>query len=136
MIHSIPFAIFLDINPSSGCAVYNQAFSRYYQFFYYPILLGIRPISISSCFSFLAFRNVRRLVPRQMSIVCRRLDRELTAMILVRTATFIILVLPYVIHRIYWLQISIFQEESMRYAIDSVILVVIVSLLNLNFGVR
>jgi hypothetical protein len=136
MIHSIPFAIFLDINPSSGCAVYNQAFNRYYQFFYYPILVGILPVSISSFFSFLAFRNVRRLIRREISIVRRRLDRELTAMILVRTVTFIILVLPYTIHHIYWLQISIFQEELMRYAIDSLILIVMVSLLNLNFGVR
>jgi len=136
IIHSILFGIFLDINPSSGCAVYNRAFNRYYQFFYYPILVGLLPVSISSCFSFLAFRNVRRLVRHEISIVRRRLDRELTAMILVRTATFIILVLPYVIHRIYWLQISILQEKLMRYAIDSVILVVIVSLLNLNFGVR
>jgi len=136
LIHIIPFAVFLNINPLSGCAIYNPAFDRYYQFFYYPIFVGILPVSISSIFSFLAFRNVRRLVPRQIHIVRRRLKRQLTAMILIRTTTFIILVLPYIIHRIYWLQIDPSHEELVRSAIDYLIQTVIVSLFNLNFAVR
>jgi len=135
MIHTIPFAVFLNINTTSGCAVSNPAFNQYYQFFYYPILIGILPVSISSLFSFLAFRNVRRLVRRQIPIVRRRLDRQLTAMILIRTVAFIILVLPYVIHRIYWLQINVSQEALLRSAIDYLIMGVIVSVFNLNFAV-
>lgn len=135
MIHVIPFGIFLEIK-FSVCAVYNSAFNQYYQYVYYPILIGVLPISVSSLFSFLAFRSVRRLVRRQIPLVRRRLDRQLTAMILTRTVAFIVLVSPYVIHRIYWLQIDIAHEDPLRAAIDYLILAVIVSIFNINFAVE
>jgi hypothetical protein len=136
VIHSIPFGIFLDINSSSICAISNPTFNLYYQFFYYPFFIGILPISISSFFSFLAFRNVRQVIRRQVPVIRRRLDCQLTAMTLIRTATFIILVLPFTIHRIYWLQIDRRYVEPLRVAIDSLILGIIVSLFNLNFAVE
>ena len=33
IIHTIPFAIFLDINSSSICGISNPSFNQYYQFF-------------------------------------------------------------------------------------------------------
>jgi hypothetical protein len=136
ILHSIPFVIYLDINPLSGCVVSNPILNRYYQFFFYPILLGILPVSISSVFSFLAFRNVRRFVRRQIPFARRRLDRQLTAMILIRTVIFIILVLPFVIHRIYWLQIDLSDEGLILSAIHYLVSGIIISLFNLNFAVR
>ncbi len=135
IIHIIPLGIFLNTNSSSGCILSDPGFNRYYLYFFYPIIIGILPVSISSFFSFLAFRNIRRIVPRQISVFRRRLDRQLTAMILLRTITFIILVFPYVIHRIYWLKINPFHQKSIRYAVNYLILVVVISLFNLNFAV-
>lgn len=135
IIHTIPFGILMNINSSSQCVLSNPGFNRYYLYFFYPIVIGILPISISSLFSFLAFRNVRRTVLRQIFVVRRRFDRQLTAMILIRAITFILLVLPYAIHRIYWLKIDLLHEESIRYTVNYLILVIIISLFNLNFGV-
>jgi hypothetical protein len=134
--HSILFAIFLDVNSSVGCTISNPIFYRYYQFLYYPCFIGIVPISISSLFSFLAFRNVRQLVRHQVPIVRRRLDRQLTAMILIRTVIFVILILPHTIHRLYWLLLDYTDMELNQQATESLILEIIFSLFNLNFAVR
>ncbi|CAM2711850.1 unnamed protein product [Rotaria socialis] len=42
------------------------------------------PIVISALFSLLAYRNVRHIIGRQTPVFRRRLDRQLTAMILLR----------------------------------------------------
>lgn len=136
VMHSIPFGIFFNINSSSKCAVSDPNFDRYYRFVFYPIICGILPISISSLFSVLAFRNVRRLVRHHLPVIRRRLDRQLTAMIFIRTIVFILLVFPYFVHRIYWLEIDLVQDGSLRYAANYLILSIISSLFNLNFAVR
>ena len=135
IIHTIPFGIFMNINSFSQCVLSNPGFNRYYLYFFYPIIIGILPVSIVSFFGFLAFRNVRRVVSRQISVVRRRLDRQLTAMILIRAITFILLVLPYVIYRMYWMKIDHLSKKSIRYAVNYLILVITISLFNLNFGV-
>ncbi|CAF4660510.1 unnamed protein product, partial [Rotaria sp. Silwood2] len=49
----------------------------------------------------LAYRNVRRIVRRQMPIRRRKFDQQLTAMILIRVIFLIITISPYVLERIY-----------------------------------
>jgi hypothetical protein len=134
-LHSIPFGIFYDIDPLLGCDVFNVGMKRYYAFFYYPILHGFLPIFMSSLFSLLAYRNVRRLVRRQIPIGRRRLDRQLTAMILIRVIFFIILLLPYTLYRIYMLNEHP-QTDTFVFAIEQLIYVIVVSLMNLSYCVR
>jgi hypothetical protein len=64
------------------------------------------------------------------------MDQQLTAMILIRVIEFIILVLPYTIHHIYWLNINFYNDESLRSAINQLVLVIIYSFYHLNFGVK
>ncbi|CAF3926165.1 unnamed protein product [Adineta steineri] len=83
MLHTIPFGIFTEIQAS------------------FCVLSGFLPVLIASVFSFLAYNNVRRIVRRQIPIVRRKLDQQLTAMILIRIIVFIVLTVPYDIQRMY-----------------------------------
>jgi hypothetical protein len=135
-LHSIPFAIFYGIWPSIGCAVLNPGMSNYISSFYYPVLSGILPISFASMFSLLAFRNVRRIVRRQVPIVRRRLDQQLTAMILMRVIFFVVLTLPNTVQRIYSYNATITKANPMPYAINAAVSAITGSLFNLNYAVR
>ncbi|CAF1316942.1 unnamed protein product [Rotaria sordida] len=134
ILHAIPFSIFLEIR-TSLCAVFNPIMSQYLSFFYYPILSGLLPIFIASLFSILAYRNVRRIVRRQIPIVRRRLDRQLTAMVLVRVITFVILTLPYAIQRMYTYITKINQSNLFLFAINTLIGGIMGSFFNLNYAI-
>ncbi|CAF3160740.1 unnamed protein product [Rotaria sp. Silwood2] len=101
ILHGIPFFVFSGIQSTNGCFIYNSSFLNYIIYFYYPILSGILPIIISTFFGVLAYRNVRRIVRRHMPIRRRKLDQQLTAMILIRVVFLVIMILPYVLERIY-----------------------------------
>ena len=107
LLHSIPFLIFFGIDLSRGCVIGNARLEVYYSFFYYPLLIGLLPIVVTTTFAFLAFHNVRHLVRRDVALGRRRLDRQLTAMIFTRVLCFVILTLPYVIFRIYALNVKL-----------------------------
>ncbi|CAF2932406.1 unnamed protein product [Rotaria sp. Silwood2] len=134
ILHTIPFCIFIEIR-ASFCSVFNPMMSRYLTYFYYPILSGLLPIFIASLFSILAYRNVRRIVRRQIPIARRRLDRQLTAMVLVRIIAFVILTLPYAIQRMYTYLAKIDQSNLYLFAINSLVGGVISSLFNVNYVV-
>jgi hypothetical protein len=90
----------------------------YYSYVFYPIINGILPIFVSSLFSVLAYRNVRRIVRRQVPVDRRRLDQQLTAMIFVRVIFYVWLQLPFTIYRIYSINSTIVPGQSIAYAIN------------------
>jgi hypothetical protein len=98
--------------------------------------VGFFPILIASLFSLLAFRNVRHLVRRQLSIERRRFDRQITAMILLRVVFFASFMLPYVINRMYSINTTITQANPLPFAIEKLVQAVLFSIYNLNFTVR
>lgn len=136
LLHCIPYAIFYVIVPTSGCINSSLQLIRYYSFFYYPVLHGLFPIFMAGLLSLLAYRNVRHLIRRQIPVVRRRLDRQLTAMIFVRVVLFILLLLPYTIYRIYSLNVTINKADLYPYAIDRLIFAIVTSMANLNYAVR
>jgi len=136
LIHSTVFACFVNIVPSFGCIVSNPIAVRYATFFLYPILAGLLPVAVASLFSLLAFRNVRRIVRRQIPIVRRRFDRQITAMVLVRVTLFVFTALPLSLYRIYVINVAISSENPLAYAIALLVQQVITSIFNLNFMVR
>ncbi len=81
LLRTVAFGIFLEIRPPSGCIITRTAVVNCYSSFYYLILNGLFRIIVSSMFSVFAYRNVRRIVRRQISIDYRRLDQQLTGMI-------------------------------------------------------
>ena len=136
LLYGISFLVFFGIRPSVGCAPIQLSFLRYYQFFHFPVLLGLLPMIIGSIFSVLAYRNVRRIVRRQISHTQRRLDRQLTAMVLARVTFLIIVTLPFVIDRIYSLLTSTSYNNSLRKAIENFIFNTTILIFTLNFSVR
>jgi len=134
ILQSIPFGIFIDIR-ATVCSIFDPNMSNYISYFYYPILTGILSIFTSSLFSILAYRNVRRITRRQIPIVRRRLDRQLTAMVLIRVIIFVILTFPYALQRMNTFILKINQSNSFQYAINSLASVIITTFFYLNYGV-
>lgn len=134
--HSIPYGIFYQINSLGICTMSNVKLTEYYSYFYYPILHGLLPILLASSFSLFAYRNVRRLIRRQMNVERRRLDRQLTAMIFVRVIFFVLFLLPYTIYRIYVLNFTINRANIYPYAIDRLVFAITATLTNFNYTVR
>jgi hypothetical protein len=134
--HSIVFCLFVDIQPPFGCIITNSIFLRYATYFYYPLLGGALPIIIAAFFAILAYRNVRRIIRRQIPIARRRLDQQMTAMILMRVILLVCLVSPYTIYRIFTLNYPISQNDMMKYAIGRLVQVIFMSSLNLNYTVK
>src|SRR5205085_4869252 len=93
------------------------------------------PITISTFSATLAYFNVRRIVRRQVPIVRRRLDRQLTAMVLTKVAFLVVTTLPFVIFRIYTLNRSIDPNDSVRLAIEQLLFTITSSLFFVNSAV-
>jgi hypothetical protein len=109
---------------------------QYATFFFYPILGGLLPVVITSFFALLAFRNVRRLVRRQLPIARRRLDRQMTAMVFIRVIVFVCLAVPYSIYRIYIINFPITRSKPLEYATKVLIQAILFSVVSLNFTVK
>jgi hypothetical protein len=91
---------------------------------------------MASFFAFLAYRNVRRIVRRQIPIVRRRLDQQMTAMVLTRVILLVCLVSPYTIYRIFIINFPISQSDPMKYAIGRLVQAIFFTVLNLNYTVK
>jgi hypothetical protein len=134
ILQSIPIGVFTQIR-ASVCTIFDPKMAQYISYVYYPVLSGILPISISSIFTILAYRNVRRIISRRIPVVRRRLDRQLTAMVLMRVIIFVILTLPYTINRMYTYISHINQSDSVQSAVISLVSVIMSILFNLNYAV-
>ncbi|CAF3382548.1 unnamed protein product [Rotaria sp. Silwood1] len=132
-LHSIPFVIFFEIQSTTGCSIYNVGFSRYYSFVHFCVLSGILPITLSASCAALAYLNVRRIVRHQIPIVRRRLDRQLTAMILTKVAFLVVTTSPFVTLRIYQInRAAIDPNDSVRIAVEQLLLTITSSLFYIN----
>ena len=118
IIHVIPFAIASKFDPIVTCSISNIYMSNYFTYFFYPFLNGLFPIFIASLFSFLAYRNVRRIIRRQIPIDRRRLDQQLTAMVFARVISFILLQLPFIIDRIVIINTGTTPTPTISYVIN------------------
>jgi len=136
LTHSIVFSFWVNIVPSVGCIISNPILVRYATFFFYPVLVGLLPMVIASLFSLLAYRNVRRIVRRQLSIERRRFDRQITAMVLLRAVFSVCFTLPFLIYRIYVINVTVTQANPLKFAIVQLVFAIIVSILNLKYTVR
>lgn len=134
--HSIAFALFFNALPSTGCNISNQIALRYATYFFYPALAGFIPITTSSLFSLFAFRNVRRIIRRQTPIGRRQLDRQMTAMVLLRVIFFFCLIFPYSFYRIYAINYPVSKSQAFAYAVAQLLQAVFLSLVRINSGVK
>ncbi|CAF1469193.1 unnamed protein product [Rotaria sordida] len=133
-LHGTSVLFIFQIHSTYGCNIYNQNFSNYVTYGYYVIFTGVLPITISTFFSVLAYRNVRRIVRRQMIIRRRKLDQQLTAMILVRVGFFVIMTIPYLLQRIYALSAITNDSSVISQAIVQLIGNITLALFYFNYA--
>jgi hypothetical protein len=136
MLHSTISFIFTENNSSMGCTIYNSIIKHYFSFFYYPVLTSLLPIIITVTTSLLAYRNVRRIIRRQMPVIRRRLDHQMTAMTLARVILFVICGVPFICISAYEFNINVDADNYMKLAIVNLISSILYSLLYTNFVVN
>ncbi|CAF0788469.1 unnamed protein product [Adineta ricciae] len=134
ILHGIPVAIFFEIRSSSGCNLYDLGMVNYVAYVYYLFLTGMIPITISTLFAILAYRNVRRIIRRQIPIRRRKLDQQLTAMIMVRVAFLVVTTLPYVLQRIYSYVVYISKEDAVYRAVIQLVGAITISLFYMDYS--
>lgn len=135
ILHSAIFSSFGNIHPLLGCIITNPVWIQYTTYFFYPVLAGFLPILIASSFSLLAYRNVRRVIRRQIPIERRRLDHQVTAMVLARVVLYVNLALLFTCYRVYTINVSTNQVDLLRSAIERLIQSIFYSFNNLNYAV-
>ncbi|CAF3893172.1 unnamed protein product [Adineta steineri] len=133
IIHSIALGSSYDIQPTLGCIISDHTWIQYSTYFFFPILLVFLPISIASIFSILAYHNVRHIVRRQLPIVRRKLDKQITAMVLMRVVAFVCLALPFNVYRIYVINFPTSPSMLMSHAISRLIHAILLSINNINY---
>jgi hypothetical protein len=136
LVHSILFGLSFGIQPSFGCVISNPIWSRYASFFVYPILEGLLPVFVASLSSLLAFYNVRHIIRLQMPIARRQLDRQMTAMVLIRVVFFVIFTLPYTLYRVYIINFPLSQSDLLQYAIGRLVQETFLSFRSVNYAVK
>ncbi|CAF1467212.1 unnamed protein product [Adineta steineri] len=132
-LHSIIYGVYLQIQGALGCIITNPIMSSYSSSFFYSVLYGPLPLVIAVFFSLLAFRNVRRIVRRQVPIERRQLDQQMTAMILIRVCFFVVFALPYSIYKIYTIITPIPSATPFQSAIKQLLQVLFTLWTGINF---
>ena len=136
LLHSTIFFIFTENHQPMGCTVYHPTIKGYLSFFYYPILTSTLPLIVTVGTSLLAYRNVRRIIRRQVPIVRRRLDRQMTAMTLARVLVFVLCGVPFICISLYEFNLNLRENDSRHLAIVYLISSILYSLLYTNFAVN
>ena len=135
IVHSIAFGLHSHALPQVGCVIPNFYWLQYSSYVFYPLLVGLLPLVIASFFSGMAFRNVHRLVRRQIPIARRRLDKQMTAMVLLRVIMFVCLLLPYVAYRIYIINFPVPRTKPLEFAIARLVQAICMSFVAFNYAV-
>jgi len=135
LLNGILFLISYGIDPNMGCEPLSRFFKIYISSIEFSIVIGFLPISISSTFAILAYLNVRRIIRHQVSIFRRRLDRQLTAMVLIRVCLYVITNLPFIAYEIYQLNVSFNPNDNLWISIDQLAGAISFSIYFLNYSV-
>jgi hypothetical protein len=100
MLHEIPYLMFYNqvVSPTTNqliCTNTNPVFEQYRIFVIALVLIGYLPIIIVALFGLMAYRNVQQIAYRTVPLVRRRLDKQLTVMVLVQVVVNIFTQLPF-----------------------------------------
>ena len=134
VIHGILFLVFIENGPD-GCTFYHPIVKMYFSFCFYPILVGILPFFVSILFSLFAYRNVRRIVRRQIPLVRRRLDQQMTAIALARVVCMVFCVVPFLVTSLIDLNINQNDLDDKGNAIYNLLLMTTSLLVYVNISV-
>jgi len=135
LLHGVLFLVYYEIVPNLGCTPGNLIFRVYTTFIFYCILCGLLPITIASTFAILAYFNVRHIIRHQVPVVRRRLDKQLTAMVLARVCLYVITNLPYIVSEIFRTNMPSNPSDILRIVTIQLISSVTYSIFFVNYSV-
>ncbi|CAF1104004.1 unnamed protein product [Adineta steineri] len=100
--HGIPSTIYYNHTISlttnkTICTITNNIYQKYRTYVSFTVIAGALPVFISVLFGSLSYRNVQQLSYRQVPIIRRELDKQLTRMVLVQDVYIFIAIVPYTI---------------------------------------
>jgi hypothetical protein len=87
-------------------------------------------------FSILAYLNVRRIIQLRMAVVRRKLERQLTAMVLAKVTVSVVIAVPSILLRIYVLPVTRNSSDPLQLAIGQLISSISLALYYVNAAVR
>ncbi|CAF1113833.1 unnamed protein product [Adineta ricciae] len=101
-IGAIPHGIFFELVESPitkryACILNNKAFDYYNTNVNLPLFFGPLQILITIIFAILTYRHVKQIAYRTVPLVRRRLDQQLTTMVLTQTVFNSFAIIPYVV---------------------------------------
>jgi hypothetical protein len=116
VLHGIPFLVFFNhvASPTTNqisCSDTNYIFEQYRSFFLIPVVIGYLPIVTVALFGLMAYRNVQQIAYRTVPLVRRRLDKQITVMVLVQAIVYIFTLLPFT--TVYAIQTSIIHTVDL-----------------------
>ena len=102
ILHGIPFLLYFDAQTLPGtntttCRPTDNdgAFSKYTIYVAFPIIGGLLPILIMTVFALIALQNVRKMTRRRTHIIRLRLEKQLTAMVLIKIFSVCFTIVPF-----------------------------------------
>ncbi|UJR11455.1 hypothetical protein I4U23_015634 [Adineta vaga] len=100
ILSSIPQAIFFELvisltTNSRACTIISSVYLRYYNNFNVPVLFAPLPLLTTIIVALLTYWNVKQIAYRTVPLIRRRLDQQLTTMVLVQTVVNAITISPY-----------------------------------------
>jgi hypothetical protein len=136
LVYEIPFVIYYDIKSAFGCLFNNPSVVRFYLFVHLLVLFGLLPCLLASTLGIVAYRNIRQTPRHEMTQLRRRVDRQLTTMILACIIMLLIFLLPFITQRCYLAYVRIDPRDTFRQAWGNLISAITISLNYLNVAVR
>ncbi|UJR11454.1 hypothetical protein I4U23_015633 [Adineta vaga] len=122
-VTSSPYLVFFELItlPTTGshaCTIINPTFLRYNNDFNLPVLFAPLPVLITIIFALLTYWNVKQIAYRTVPLVRRRLDQQLTTMVLVQTVVNVIAIAPYIILMTIVTHSTLLSNKEINYQIQ------------------
>jgi hypothetical protein len=102
ILHGIPYLLFFEhvVSPITGevsCAMINPIYLQYRIYVVVLILFGVLPLTITTLFGLMAFRNIKEIPLYTAPLVRRELEKQLTVMVLLQILMNFFTLLPYTV---------------------------------------
>jgi len=120
LLHGIPILLFYTHIPvlasdSYTCSSSNTIFQQYWTYGFILCLICALPLLVTGTFGVLAYHNVSQLAYREIPVIRRETDKQLTIMVLIQVLFNFCFIVPYTI--VYMLNLAInLDRQSYSYA--------------------
>jgi hypothetical protein len=116
ILHGIPYLIYynLIISPKTSigaCSITSSIFQQYTIYGFLLIWSGILPLLITIIFGLLSYYNISQIAHRRLPIIRRKLDKQMTIMVLVHIIFDLFTLVPYIVVSIIALDTTLTNDQ-------------------------